>query len=53
MDQFMGGYLDVSALNFDMWADLGSANSSSNNNQMSAAFFGGFGLGNMSNVDGM
>ena len=53
MDQFMGGYLDVSALNFDMWADLGSANSTSNNNQMSAAFFGGFGLGNMSNVGGM
>lgn len=52
VDQFLGGYLDVSSLNWDMWGDMASSQSTSNNNQISATFFGGFGLGNMGNMGG-
>lgn len=53
LDQFLGGYLDVSSLNWDMWGDTASTQSTTNNNQISATFFGGFGLGNMSNMSNM
>lgn len=53
LDEFFGGYLDVSALNWDMWGDMASNNSTTNNNQMSAAFLGGFGLGNMGTMGDM
>lgn len=53
MDQFLGGYLDVSSLNWDMWGDMASNNSTSNHNQISATFFGGFGIGNMGSMGNM
>lgn len=54
LDDFLGGYMDVSSLNWDMWGDMGSNNSTiGNNNQMSAAFLGGFSLGNMGNMGDM
>jgi len=57
MDQFLGGYLDMSALNWDVWGDMGNnagpdngnnrnVNANSfNNGQLSSMFFDGFNLG--------
>ncbi|CAM1507865.1 Fc.00g047130.m01.CDS01 [Cosmosporella sp. VM-42] len=41
LDQFLGGYLDVSALNWDMWGDVNTQN------QVPAAAFGSFSMGGM------
>ncbi|KAH7165659.1 fungal-specific transcription factor domain-containing protein [Dactylonectria macrodidyma] len=44
MDQFLGGYLDVSALSWDMsW----EANNNAQQSQIPASIFGGFGMGGM------
>lgn len=58
MDQFLGGYLDMSALNWDMWGGMGSGDGANNgnnrningngfngNSQLSSMFFDGFNLG--------
>ncbi|KAF7544306.1 hypothetical protein G7Z17_g10061 [Cylindrodendrum hubeiense] len=47
MDQFLGGYLDVSALNWDMSWDQNNVNNAQQPSQMSASLFGGFGMGGM------
>lgn len=45
MDQFLSGYLDASSVTWDMWGDMsGGLPGSANNNQISAALFGGFSL---------
>jgi hypothetical protein len=50
LDQFLGGYLDVSSLSWDMWGDMTNTNTNNNNHQAQAAFFNGFALG--SGMDG-
>ncbi|ODA79118.1 hypothetical protein RJ55_04709 [Drechmeria coniospora] len=44
VDPFLGGYLDMPALNWDMFGMSDSAD------QLSAAMFGSIGLGNVSNI---
>jgi hypothetical protein len=50
LDQFLGGYLDVSSLSWDMWGDMTNTNTNNNNHQAQGAFFNGFALG--SGMDG-
>ncbi|KAF7552020.1 hypothetical protein G7046_g7552 [Stylonectria norvegica] len=47
IDQFLGGYLDVSALNWDMWGDSTINYPVTNPGHISASAFGGFGMAPM------
>lgn len=42
LDPFLGGYLDVSTLNWDMWGSMNQPQ-----NQLPPSLFGEFGMGNM------
>ncbi|KAL2681228.1 hypothetical protein Neosp_008836 [[Neocosmospora] mangrovei] len=42
LDPFLGGYLDVSTLNWDMWGNMNQPQ-----NQLPTSLFGNFGMGNM------
>lgn len=44
LDPYIGGYMDSSPLTWDMWGDTMSGGNPAVNSQLSAAFFGGFGL---------
>lgn len=48
-DQFLGGYLDLNALNWDMWGDmtLSNANGAAPNGNLPSSMFGNFSFGNM------
>lgn len=45
MDPFLGGYLDVASLNWDVFGDVGNGG-----DELSAAMFGGLGLGDMAGM---
>lgn len=51
LDEFLGGYLDVSSLDWDMWGDVGGNGMGGNQQPISASLFGGF--VNMGNMGGM
>ncbi|RSL41187.1 hypothetical protein CEP53_012909 [Fusarium sp. AF-6] len=42
LDPFLGGYLDVSTLSWDMWGNMNQPQ-----NQLPTSLFGGFGMGSM------
>lgn len=41
LDQFLGGFLDVTALDWDMWGDMGGGGAGQSQDQTSAFGFGG------------
>lgn len=69
LDQFLGGYLDVSALNWDVWGDVGAdgqpsninnapninntGNQANNFNPISATFFDAYNLGSFGHMNNM
>lgn len=51
LDQFLGGYLDVSSLNWDMWGDVGGSNTAPPPAYSQAAYTG-FGLQDLTGMSG-